>query len=75
MAGTLAIGRMSREEKLRALEALWADLSQDEAEIDSPDWHADILGETERLVREVKAKFSDWQTARRRIRRKAERAA
>ena len=36
MAVTLPIGRMSPEDKLRAMEALWADLSRDKAETDSP---------------------------------------
>jgi len=75
MAVTLPLGRMSREDKLRAMEALWADLSRDEAETDSPGWHEATLRETEQLVREGKAKFSDWQSARRRIRRKAGRVA
>jgi hypothetical protein len=73
MAVTLPIERMTRADKLRAMEALWADLSRDEAEFDSPGWHGEILRETEQLVRAGKAKFSDWQTARRRIRRKADR--
>ena len=68
MAVTLRIERMSREDKLRAMEALWADLSQDEAEMESPGWHGAVLRETEQLVRKGKAKFSDWQSARRRIR-------
>ena len=71
VAVTLPIERMSREDKLRAMEALWADLSRDEAEADSPGWHGAVLRETEQLVREGKAKFSDWPSARRRIRRKA----
>ena len=75
MAVTLPIGRMSRADKLRAMEALWADLSRDEAGIDSPGWHGAILRETEQLVRDGKAKFSDWQAARQRIRRKAGRMA
>jgi hypothetical protein len=62
---------MSRADKLRAMEALWADLSRDEAAIDSPGWHGAVLRETEELVRDGKAKFSDWRTARHRIRRKA----
>ena len=66
---------MSRADKLRAMEALWTDLSRDEAELDSPGWHGDILRETEQLVRAGKAKFSNWQTARRRIHRKATRLA
>ena len=71
MAVTLPIKRMSREDKLRAMEELWADLSRDETELESPHWHGAVLRETEQLVREGKAKFSDWQSARRRIRRKA----
>lgn len=61
---------MSREDKLRAMEALWADLTRDDAELESPGWHGAVLRETEQLVRQGKAKFSDWQSARRRIRRK-----
>ena len=75
MAVTLPIGRMSREVKLRAMETLWAELSRDEARIDAPRWHGVTLRETERLVRDGKAKFSDWQTAKRRIHRKAARMA
>mgnify|MGYP001572078941 CR=1 FL=1 len=75
MAITLAIKRMSRADKLRAMEALWADLTQDETQLDSPAWHAEALRETERLVQKGKAKFSDWEEAKRRIRRKAARLA
>ena len=73
MAVTLPISRMSREDKLPAMEELWADLSQDEAETESPAWHGEVLRQTEQLVREGKAKFSDWRDARQRVRRKASR--
>jgi len=43
--------------------------------MNSPAWHAEALRETERLVRQGKAKFSGWQEAKRRIRRKAAKAA
>jgi hypothetical protein len=36
MAVTLPISRMSRADKLRAMEALWANQSRDEADFDSP---------------------------------------
>ena len=75
MAVTLPIERMSREDKLRAMEALWEDLSQDETRFESHAWHAVALRETERLVRAGKAEFSNWQAARSRIRRKAARRA
>ena len=71
MGITLAIKRMSRADKLRTMEALWADLAKDETRMDSPTWHAEALRETESLVRQGKVKFSDWQEAKRRIRRKA----
>jgi hypothetical protein len=66
---------MSREDKLRAMEMLWADLSRDEAEIDSPGWHGEALREAEQLVQEGKAKFSDWRVGIGRVRRKAAREA
>jgi putative addiction module component len=67
----LPLNKMSREEKLKAMEALWADLSRDEDELDSPSWHAEALREAEHLVRTGKAKFSDWEKAKKRIRRRA----
>lgn len=69
----LSLKKMSRDEKLRAMEAIWADLSQDEREFESPSWHAGVLRESERLVKEGKAKFSDWDQAKNKISRKASR--
>ena len=73
MSVTLVLKRMSREDKLRAMEALWADLSGDEAQFDSPAWHANALRQATQLVRAGKAKFSTWEAAKERIRRKAAR--
>jgi hypothetical protein len=41
---TLEIKKMSKSERLQAMEALWDSLIGDEAEIESPEWHRDILG-------------------------------
>jgi hypothetical protein len=68
---TLPLEKMTRNEKLMVMEALWIDLSRDDAKVESPPWHADALREAERLVKEGKAKFSDWDTAKARIRRRA----
>ena len=62
---------MSRDEKLRAMEAIWTDLSQDEGQFESPAWHEKALRETERAVKSGKAQFSDWEDAKKRVRRKA----
>jgi hypothetical protein len=44
---TLELNKMSRVEKLQAMETIWSDLSQDEVSIESPSWHSDVLKETE----------------------------
>jgi hypothetical protein len=75
MPVTLPLKKMSRDEKLRAMEALWADLSQDEDAFESPAWHEEALLEAEHAVKTGKARFSDWEEAKKRIRRKATKLA
>ena len=65
---TVSLKKMSRDDKLRAMEAIWSDLSQDEAKFKSPAWHADALQEAQRLYKAGKATFSDWDEAKARIR-------
>lgn len=71
----LPLKRMSRDEKLRAMEAIWADLSQDEDQFESPAWHEKALREAEHAVKSGKAQFSDWEDAKKRVRRKAAKLA
>ena len=75
MPVALSLKKMSRDEKLRTMEALWADLSQDEDRLESPAWHGHALREAERAVKTGKARFSDWEEAKKRIRRKAAKLA
>lgn len=75
MPVVLPLQKMSRDEKLRAMEALWADLSKDVDGFESPAWHAQVLREAERAMKNGKAKFSDWDEAKKRIRRKAAKLA
>lgn len=75
MPVVLPLKKMSRDEKLRAMEALWTDLSQDENRFDSPVWHEKALREAERMVKTRKSQFSNWEEAKKRIRRKAARLA
>ena len=65
----LEIQRMSRAEKLRLMEALWADLSRDEAEVESPAWHADALRETSERVVRGEEKIIDWTQAKAELRK------
>jgi len=75
MPVVLPLKKMSRDEKLRAMEALWVDLSRDEDRFESPAWHEQALREAERAVKTGKARFSDWEQAKKRIRRKAAKLA
>jgi hypothetical protein len=65
----LEIQQLPREEKLRLMEALWADLSRDEAEVESPAWHADALRETAERVARGEEKVLDWEQAKTKLRK------
>jgi phosphoribosylanthranilate isomerase len=72
MINRLQISQMSREEKLQALEAIWADLSKDDALVESPEWHRDVLIETEAREAGGQENIMDWQTAKRELRKRFE---
>jgi putative addiction module component (TIGR02574 family) len=64
---SLEIEQMTLEEKLRVMEALWDNLCHDEKALPVHQWQKDLLDERERLVKEGKAQFVDWETAKKRI--------
>jgi hypothetical protein len=61
---TREIRKMSRAERLLAMEALWASLVEEEAEIESPDWHRDILQERKHKIESGKAEFISLEKLR-----------
>ncbi len=54
---TSDIKKMSRAERLAAIEALWDSLLEDESGIESPDWHRDVLGERRARIESGQAEF------------------
>ena len=68
MEAVLPLAQMTTEEKLRAMEALWADLTRHAEAFESPVWHADVLRERERRVVEGNEPFVDWDEAKRELR-------
>ena len=68
MSIELEIERMTLEEKLRVMEALWADLSRNEKDIQSPPWHAQVLEERERRLKSGEEQFMGWEDAKRELR-------
>jgi putative addiction module component len=66
----LPLKDMTLKEKLAAMELLWEDLARSPESIESPAWHKDILDERRDRVAEGKARFVDWETAKKDIRSK-----
>lgn len=71
MGIALQLGRMTRSDKLRALEKIWDDLRRASQEIPSPAWHADVLRAREQRVRAGASHFHDWAEAKTSIRKRA----
>jgi len=67
MKSTIEIKHLSRAEKLRVMEAIWEDLSREDEEVESPDWHQKALQETERRYSENQEKIVDWQAAKKEL--------
>jgi hypothetical protein len=65
----LEIQRLPRQEKLKLMESLWADLSRDEAELESPAWHAAALHETAERHARAEETLMNWDEAKAKLRR------
>jgi hypothetical protein len=52
------------------MELLWADLSRDEAQFESPEWHGEVLHDRAARLKEGKESFMDWETAKQQLRDK-----
>ena len=68
MEAVLPLDRMTTEEKLRAMEALWDDLSGNADRFESPAWHADVLRERDQRIAEGKEPSVEWEVAKRKLR-------
>ena len=62
------IENMSREEKLRAMEALWQEIAKEEPAPESPAWHGEVLEQTRSRVAAGTEQVMDWKEAKRRLR-------
>lgn len=71
MNTVLDMGKLTKMEKLRAMEELWENLSRPDVEYSSPAWHGEILREREEAVRNGKDEFIPWEDARRMLRERS----
>ncbi len=53
----IEIRKLSRIERLQVMEALWDSLLDDDLEIETPEWHRDILEERKRTIETGNAEF------------------
>ncbi|OFV96730.1 MAG: acyl-protein synthetase [Acidobacteria bacterium RIFCSPLOWO2_12_FULL_54_10] len=66
----LPLKEMTLHEKLAAMELLWEDITRSPESFESPSWHKDILDERRQQIAEGKSQFTDWETAKKEIRKK-----
>jgi len=71
MTTLLDIGKLTRTEKLRAMEELWDDLSRSQEIYPSPDWHGDVLRAREDSLVAGKDEFVPWAEAKKILRETA----
>ena len=71
MDAVLPLNQMTVEEKLKAVEILWDDLCQNEEQIPVADWQKELLDERQQQIDAGEAKFSDWESAKKRIRERS----
>lgn len=67
MNNQLQLDSMTIEEKLQAMEALWADLCRNGDVPSSPAWHGEVLAQREAELEAGTEAFETWEGARRRI--------
>lgn len=66
-ATLLPLDKMTLAQKLQVMEEIWADLRKNEDNIPVPEWHKELLAEREQKIAAGQAKFTDWETVKRRL--------
>jgi hypothetical protein len=72
MQNTFEIRHLSREDKLRVMEAIWEDLTKEDEEVESPKWHQEALQEAEHRLNLGEEKMVDWDSAKKELRKRFE---
>jgi hypothetical protein len=57
-------------QKLDLMVTFWADLARDEKKLESPAWHGGVLKERQAAYAAGKLTASDWELAKKRIKKK-----
>ena len=68
MASVVDLQQLTVADKLRLMEELWRDLSENETQVASPERHGDVLKERDRKIASGEESFVYWEVAKQRIR-------
>lgn len=68
MARSLPLDEMTVDEKLDALDRIWADLRSNPEQIPSPAWHKDVLESRAKQLSEGSTSLNDWDEVKKRLR-------
>jgi putative addiction module component (TIGR02574 family) len=63
------VSRLSRAEQLQTMEWLWASLRKEEQDIESPEWHGEVLAARKAKVDSGKAQFLSVEQLKDRLHR------
>jgi putative addiction module component (TIGR02574 family) len=63
------VSRLSKAEQLQTMEWLWASLSKKAEEIESPEWHGDVLAARKAKADAGEAQFLSVEQLKERLRR------
>lgn len=63
-----SIHELPNIEKIKVMEFLWDELTSTENEYTSPQWHKNVLEETEQRLAEGKEEVMDWHQAKQLLR-------
>jgi len=63
------VSRLSKAERLQAMEWLWTSLSQEQGDIESPQWHGEVLAARKAKADAGEAQFLSIKQLKERLRR------
>jgi len=69
MTITEQVLQLPREEKLKIMENLWIDLSSPAKGFETPEWHGQVLKETQAKFDNGEIKALDWEEAKRQLKK------
>jgi putative addiction module component (TIGR02574 family) len=67
MATDISIETISVAEKMRLLESVWESLRAHPTDVQSPDWHREVLEDRKRRLEDGRATVSTWADAKARL--------